>query len=581
MAAKCYPIALRPRRYMFRRQTVALAIAFTFTAFTISAHGNAKLGSSKKTLSRQSTSNLGNQRQTVSESSLQLRLGGQMVKSLGDVKPLFQATRSHRTMVAADSDEMSDLLSSRPEVENVVIVGSGPAGYTAAIYAARANLRPIVFEGFRKGGVPGGQLMSTTEVENFPGFPQGITGPDLMDRMKEQAIRWGACLITVDVDSIDLSKRPFSVSTNGMTIKANSIILATGATAKRLGIPRESEFWSRGISSCAICDGASPIFKKKPVAIVGGGDTALEEAMYMTKFASHVYLLVRGSSLKGSKAMQERVLQHNDITVKFNTIVEDAIGEENGPLTGLAIKDRTSGEIENLKVSGMFYGIGHKPNSDIVEGQIGLDEDGYVKVSENGETSVPGVFAAGDLHDTEWRQAITAAGSGCRAAISTERYLTSTSLIQEFASEEERAMSVVGAATETKQATIKEDVAESFDILEAKHMGQYALRKLYHESSRVLAVLYTSPTCGPCRSLKPILNKVVDEYGQDMHYVEIDIVKEQEIAEAAGVSGTPTVQFFKNKALVEVVKGVKTKGDYRAVVEKALQEEKQEVAAKS
>ncbi|KAF3957619.1 hypothetical protein CMV_017388 [Castanea mollissima] len=260
-------------------------------------------------------------------------------------------------------------------IENVVIIGSGPAGYTAAIYSARANLKPLVFEGYQVGGVPGGQLMTTTEVENFPGFPDGITGPDLMDRMRRQAERWGAELFQEDVESIDVKSRPFTVQSSERKVKCHSVIFATGATAKRLGLPREDEFWSRGISACAICDGASPLFKGQVLAVVGGGDTATEEAIYLTKYARHVHLLVRRDQLKASKAMQDRVYNNPNITMHFNT------------------------------------------------------ETMYVGTAK---TSVEGVFAAGDVQDHEWRQAVTAAGSGCVAALSVERYLVSKDLLIEF-----------------------------------------------------------------------------------------------------------------------------------------------------
>ncbi|KAI7845690.1 hypothetical protein COHA_000804 [Chlorella ohadii] len=455
-----------------------------------------------------------------------------------------------------------------PEVENMVIIGSGPAGYTAAIYAARANLRPFVFEGVSAGGVRGGQLMTTTEVENFPGFPEGITGPDLMDRMRAQAERWGARLETEDVVSVDLSTRPFTVRGTDTTVKAHSVIVATGATAKKLNLPSEQRFWSNGISACAICDGASTIFKQQELAVVGGGDTATEEAVYLTKYASHVHLLVRGDKMRASKAMQDRVLSNPKITVHMNTEIDDAYGDDSA-MKGLHLRDAKTGEKRDLPVRGLFYGIGHKPNSDFLAGQIALDKDGYVVVEHGGRTSVEGVFAAGDLHDVEWRQAITAAGSGCQAALAAERYLSANGLAQEFsqAVTEEK----YGSTPETRAASSSgADTEETFDPNADKHKGQFALRKLYHESSRPLIVLYTAPTCGPCRTLKPILGKVVDEFAGKVHYVEIDIEQDAALAEGAGVNGTPTVQIFKDKAMVETMVGVKQKSQYRAVVEKAM-----------
>lgn len=457
------------------------------------------------------------------------------------------------------------------DVENVVIIGSGPAGYTAAIYAARANLKPVVFEGLKNGR--GGQLMGTTEVENFPGFPEGVTGPDLMDRMRAQAERWGAELYTEDVESVDLSQRPFVVSNGERTVKAHSVIIATGATARRLGLPSEEAFWSKGISACAICDGASPLFKAKEVAVVGGGDSAAEEAVYLTKYATHVHLLVRGEKLRASKAMQDRALNSPRITVHMNTTVEDAYGD--GVLQGLRIKNVATGEVADLPVKGLFYGIGHTPNSKLVEGQVELDDTGYVKVSHGVSTSVPGVFSAGDLHDHEWRQAITAAGSGCMAALSAERYLTANDLIIEYKQPEAAtngAAAAEAAAADPKPAAAgpASDTPETFDVMQDSHHGGYALRRLYHESTRPIVVLYTSPTCGPCRTFKPIVRGVVKEYAGRVHYVEVDIEEDPEIAEAGGVNGTPTLQIFRDKAREVNVAGVKMKSDLRKMFDSQL-----------
>jgi thioredoxin reductase (NADPH) len=485
-------------------------------------------------------------------------------------------------------------------VENVVIIGSGPAGYTAAIYAARANLKPFVFEGVQAGGVRGGQLMTTTEVENFPGFPDGITGPDLMDRMRQQAERWGSELLLEDVEKVDFSKRPFTIYGTDTIVKANSVIIATGATAKRLGIPSEQKFWSNGISACAICDGASHIFKGQELAVVGGGDTATEEAVYLTKYGKHVHLLVRGPQMRASKAMQDRVLANPRITVHLNTGIVDAIGDKKGVMTGLQLIDTATKDTRELPVKGLFYGIGHQPNSSILGGQIELDSAGYVIVKEGAKTSVEGVFSAGDLHDIEWRQAITAAGSGCMAALSAERYLTANNLVQFTTCQTD--YSTAGHSSETKvpvSATVGSvhegssaapstsrsssgggasssstttsgggiNLEKGFNVHADKHKGQIALRKLYHESDRLMVVLYTSPSCGPCRTLKPILNKVVDEYTGKIHFIEIDIEADPEIAQAGGVNGTPTVQFFKNKDRLVNWPGLKAKSQYREVIE--------------
>eukprot|EP00252_Welwitschia_mirabilis_P026815 TRINITY_DN8940_c0_g1_i1.p1 TRINITY_DN8940_c0_g1~~TRINITY_DN8940_c0_g1_i1.p1 ORF type:complete len:535 (-),score=103.18 TRINITY_DN8940_c0_g1_i1:86-1690(-) len=464
------------------------------------------------------------------------------------------------TSVAASAAEEDSQSSPerREGIENLVIVGSGPAGYTAAIYASRANLKPLVFEGYQVGGVPGGQLMTTTEVENFPGFPEGISGPDLMDRMRRQAERWGAELISEDVEHIDVKNRPFTIRSSEHAVKSHSLIFATGATAKRLGLPREHEFWSRGISACAICDGASPLFKGQELAVVGGGDTATEEALYLTKYARHVHLLVRKNFLKASKAMQDRILNSSTVTVYFNTEVVDIIGNEKGQLSGVLLRSTESGEQRSLNVKGLFYGIGHTPNSQLLQGQVELDAVGYVTVKNGAtDTSVDGVFAAGDLKDPEWRQAVTAAGSGCIAALSAERYLVNNNLIVEYHQPK----------TEVpKKDTKDRDVQMGFDMSLTKHKGQYALRKLYHESPSLICVLYTAPTCGPCRTLKPILNKVIDEFDGMMHYVEIDIEEDPEIAEAAGIMGTPHVQFFKNKEKLKDIPGVKMKKEYREFI---------------
>ncbi|GMP86797.1 hypothetical protein CsSME_00039440 [Camellia sinensis var. sinensis] len=466
-------------------------------------------------------------------------------------------TRSSIRVRASSSDELPT--SSVQGVENLVIIGSGPAGYTAAIYAARANLKPVVFEGYQIGGVPGGQLMTTTEVENFPGFPEGISGPDLMDRMRRQAERWGAELFQEDVEFIDVKNSPFTIQSSERKVKCQSVIVATGATAKKLRLPREEEFWSRGISACAICDGASPLFKGQVLAVVGGGDTATEEALYLTKYARHVHLLVRRDHLRASKAMQDRVYNSPNISVHFNTETVDVVSNTKGQMSGILVRKLDTGEESVLEAKGLFYGIGHSPNSQLLEGQVELDSIGYVLVKEgSAETSVEGVFAAGDVQDHEWRQAITAAGSGCIAALSVERYLTSNNLLVEFHQPK---------TEEVKKELTDRDVQEGFDITLTKHKGQYALRKLYHESPRLICVLYTAPTCGPCRTLKPILSKVIEEFDQNVHFVEIDIEEDPEIAEAAGIMGTPCVQFFKNKEMIRNVSGVKMKKEYKEFIE--------------
>ena len=449
-------------------------------------------------------------------------------------------------------------------VENVVIVGSGPAGYTAAIYAARANLRPVVITGFQDGGIPGGQLMTTTHVENFPGFPDGILGPDLMDRLKAQAVRWGTRLVEADADSIDLSQRPFRIQADGQTIEAQSVILATGASANRLGLPSEERFWNAGISACAICDGATPQFRNEELAVVGGGDSACEEAVYLTKYGSRVHLVVRSGQLRASKAMADRVLANPNITVHWNRQIRDCSGGEWLEAIELIATDDSGGS-EQVPVRGLFYAIGHTPNTRLVRGQLEVDSHGYL-VTKPGrpETSLEGVFAAGDVADAEWRQGITAAGSGCQAALAAERWLTHHDLSVTVSQDP-----VDPAEVGEVQRTAVSDEA-NFDPNALWQKGGYALRKLYHDSEKPLLVVYTSPTCGPCHVLKPQLKRVLDELGGRAQGVEIDIEADQEIAQQAGVSGTPTVQLFFQKELKQQFRGVKQRSEFKAAIEQLL-----------
>ncbi|MEO8251668.1 MAG: thioredoxin-disulfide reductase [Chloroflexota bacterium] len=304
----------------------------------------------------------------------------------------------------------------------LAIIGSGPAGLTAAIYAARANLEPMVFAG----NTPLGQLMITSDVENYPGFPHGIQGPELMQLFRDQAERFGSRLLDKDVTRIDFSERPFGLWVGDVEYRADAVIVATGASALWLGLPSEEEFRGRGVSACATCDGF--FFRDREIAVVGGGDTALEEALFLTKFASKVTMLVRREAFRGSKIMQDRAFAHPKIEVRWNSEVTDVRGEMT--VNQLALRDTVSGEESTVDVQGLFIAIGYKPNTDLFAGQLDLDERGYCKIEGGSQTKIDGVFVAGDVHDHLYRQAVTAAGDGCRAAIDAERWLESVGEIQ-------------------------------------------------------------------------------------------------------------------------------------------------------
>lgn len=505
-------------------------------------------------------------------------------------------------------------------VENLVIIGSGPAGFTSALYAGRANLKPVLLEGLAA-GVPGGQLMTTAEVENYPGF-DSITGPALMANMRNQALRWGAEIRADDATALDLNATPFTVRTaSSGPIRTHAIIVATGASARRLGIAGEERFWSQGISCCAICDGAAPIFQGVEIVVVGGGDSACEEAVFLNKFAKHVHLLVRGDKLRASKTLQDRVLNHPSVTVHFNTVATEALGfERNAAVTGspmraVRVRDMKTSAEREIEVRGMFYAIGHVPNTAFLKGAsplVRLDGSGYLVTKPGAPTTgLDGVFAAGDVADPDWRQAVTAAGSGCTAALAAERYLSARGLAREYHHESDTKQKPSRAAVESQETAAEKeaerrgaDNAESYSIEETWHTGQYALRKLYHESTRPLLVMYGSPLCGPCGRLKPMLHGVVRALEGQVHYVEIDITVDQEVAASANVTGSPTVQCtcnaraactlcsgarlafltysplvcailktgFMYKSLVKEFKGVKMKSEYRKLLEQLLED---------
>jgi len=314
------------------------------------------------------------------------------------------------------------------EKRKLVIVGSGPAGFTAAIYASRAHLSPLMFEGFFSGPA-GGQLMTTTDVENFPGFPEGITGPDLMDACRKQAKRFGTDIVTEDVKEVDLSSHPFTVKGSKTEVQAESLIIATGATAKRLDIPgtRDGELWQKGVTACAVCDGAMPIFRDKELYVIGGGDTAVEEATFLTKYGSKVYIVHRRDELRASKIMADHAKENPKIEIIWNHVLTKVEGEN--VVESVTLQDVNTKKETKKEAAGVFFAIGHQPNTTFLQGQIETDSHGYIVIKPNTTyTNVEGVFAAGDVQDKVYRQAISAAGSGCMAALDAERWLTAKGL---------------------------------------------------------------------------------------------------------------------------------------------------------
>jgi len=304
------------------------------------------------------------------------------------------------------------------EHTKVLIIGSGPAGYTAAIYAARAELAPIMLAGLQFGG----QLMITTDVENYPGFPEGVTGPDVMDKFQAQAERFGTRVLLEDATRIDFSERPFKVETDERKFTADAVIVATGASARWIGIESEQRLVNNGVSACATCDGA--LFRGKPMAVVGGGDTAMEEALFLTRFATRVTVVHRRDELRASKIMQERALKNDKIEFAWNSVVDEVLGDEKEGVTGVRLIDTQNGSKREIDVQALFIAIGHKPNTTLFEGVLDTDDTGYVKVKAGSTyTSVEGVFACGDVADPVYRQAVTAAGTGCMSAIDAERWL--------------------------------------------------------------------------------------------------------------------------------------------------------------
>ena len=324
-----------------------------------------------------------------------------------------------RCMIAAErTDTMAD--DAKATLWDVMIIGSGPAGWTAAIYAARANLKTLVFTGLEKGGLPGGQLMLTTEVENYPGFRDGIMGPELMDQMREQALRFGTVLVEDDVSRVDIARRPFRLFVEDEEYRGKTVIIATGASALWLNLESEARLRGRGVSACATCDGF--FFRDKDVVVVGGGDTALEEANFLTRYASKVTVVHRRGELRASKIMQDRAKANPKIEFVWHHTVTEILGEKSAE--GVKIQHTQTGEVSTIAAQGVFIAIGHKPNTDLFKGHIDMDAQGYILPHKHTNTNVKGVFAAGDVRDHRYRQAVTAAGEGCMAALDAEEFLT-------------------------------------------------------------------------------------------------------------------------------------------------------------
>jgi thioredoxin reductase (NADPH) len=310
------------------------------------------------------------------------------------------------------------------DLHNVIIIGSGPAGHAAAIYAARANLKPLMFEGLVRGGIPGGQLMITNDVENYPGFPEKVAGPDLMQRFREQSVVQGVNVVSEDVNKVDLSHRPFRVyaGDDSTEHRARTIIIATGAQAKWLGLESESALQGKGVSACAVCDGA--FFRNQDVIVVGGGDTAMEESMYLSGLCKNVTLIHRREEFRASKAMQDRVLKNQKIHIVYNSVIDEILDVSKGEVTGARVKNIKTSETSVVPATGFFVAIGHTPNTDLFTGQLDLHDNGYIRTRPGSTyTSVPGVFACGDVQDFTYRQAVTAAGTGCMAALDAERWM--------------------------------------------------------------------------------------------------------------------------------------------------------------
>ena len=416
-------------------------------------------------------------------------------------------------------------------VHDVAIVGSGPAGYTAALYAARAELNPIVFEGFEYGG----ELMNTTEVENYPGFQKGIMGPELMEEMRAQAIRFGADLRMEVVDSIELEGDIKKLHVGDEFFEARAVILATGAAPRHLGVPGEEELTGRGVSTCATCDGF--FFKDHNIAVIGGGDSAMEEATFLTKFADSVTIVNRSENFRASKIMLERAQANEKIKWETNKVVEEVI-EADGKVGGLKLKDVTNGETSTLDVTAMFVAIGHDPRSSFLNGQVELNDNGYVVVEQpTTKTSQPGVFACGDLVDDHYQQAITAAGSGFLSAIDAEDFLAERSY---------------------------------FSMSYVKNVTPDTFRKDVIESDKPVVVDFWAEWCGPCKKLSPILEEVAEELDGEVTIAKVNVDEERNLGAMFQIMSIPNVLIFNHGEKVDEFVGLRSKDDIVAQVKKQL-----------
>ena len=428
------------------------------------------------------------------------------------------------------------------DVRDVIIIGSGPAGYTAAIYAARARLAPLVFEG---SVTAGGALMQTTEVENFPGFPDGILGPDLMDSMRKQAERFGAELVADDVIEVNLKATPKVVKTHSETYQAHSVIVATGSRYRELDAEGEKRLSGHGVSWCATCDGF--FFRELDIAVIGGGDSAMEEATFLTRFAKSVTVVHRRDQLRASKIMQDRAFANPKITFRWDSEVAEVLGE--GKVTGLRLRNTRTGAEDVVPVNGVFVAIGHDPRSELFAGQLAMDSEGYLIVDHpSTSTGVDGVFACGDVVDHTYRQAVTAAGTGCAAAIDAERWLA------------DQADHGVLTLPPAPSAQTQPDTAEGAPTVGAtKVVTDANFDTEVVKNAKPVIVNYWAEWCGPCRQVAPVLEEIAKEHGDKVDVVKLNIEENPQTAQKYGIMLIPTLNVFSGGEVVKQVVGAKSK----------------------